>query len=269
LDKAQLPKAGGLEVKIAPEAVERLRKRVLELAKIDEYDPEVRPALSFAKIGLMLHGEFPELSTATIKDYCRVVGKIPQKVFDLYLEGRISFTELAEFGQSSITRKGDLVYIALEYVAKRMNLTHLRRIKGFLRAYNNMGVDEAIRRATGKLSGKPGVVKKINKSFDGLLDEAIKYMTLSRARVAQLLDLLPVSTLNKGKVHGELFNKVYLLRHILGEQYEFVDKKVKTYLDELVGYVSSESQINELRKRELHGGARHGDGQGAPVPGAG
>jgi len=268
LDKAKLPKAGGLEVKATPETVERLRKRVLELAKIDEYDPEVKPALSFAKIGLLLHGEFPELSKVTVKDYCRVVGKIPQKIFDFYTGGRISFSELNGFGHTTIP-KGDLVYIAEQYVAKRMNLGHLRRIKGYLRAYNNMGVDEAIRRATGKLSAKPEVMKRINKSFDTLLDEAIKHMTLARARVAQLLDLLPVSTLNKGKVHGELFNKVYLLRHILGEQYEFVDKKVKTYLDELVGYVSSESQINELRKRELHGGAQHGDGQGTPVPGAG
>lgn len=248
-------KIGSVEIRITLEIAERLRKRVLEIK--GQNDGEKRP---FKKIAAIIHPEFPEFVLTTIEDYSRVTGNVSDKVFDLYRNGHISFTELTEFGQTTLS-EGDIEFIALEYVAQEMNLPMIRKIKNLLRTYKDkMSVREAIDRATGKISSfaKPEAVKKINRDFDSLLDEAVKYMTLSRSKVSQLIDLLPVSTLDKGKVHSELFNKVYLLRHILGEQLEFVDKKVKTYLDELVRFVATESQLNELRRKmEERDGSDH------------
>lgn len=251
-------KVGSVDIRITFDIVERLRKRVLEFKGQDGGKKRF-----FSEIAAAVQSEFPDFALTTIEDYCRVVGKISDKVFNLYKDGHISFTELTEFGQTTLS-EGDIEFIAMEYVAQGMNMPMLRKIKSTLRAYKDkMSVREAIDRATGKISSfaKPEAVRKINRDFDSLLDEAVKYMTLSRSKVSQLIDLLPVSTLNKGKVHSELFNKVYLLRHILGEQLEFVDKKVKTYLDELVRFVATESQLNELRRKmeERHGSDHRSD----------
>lgn len=243
---------GGLKSKITLETVEHLRKRVLAVR-----EEEGGKSLSYAKIAEALRPEFQQISKKTLEDYTRVVGKVPSKVFELYRSGTFSFTELTEFGQTDL-EAGDIEYIASEYVSIGMNMPQLRKVKSLLRVHGSkMSVREAIDRATGKISmfAKPEIVKKIQKDFDSILEEASKYMTLSRVKVAQLMDLLPVSTMDKGKVHSDLFNKVYMLRHILSEQFEFVDKKVKTYLDELVRFVATETQLNELRKQEADRGS--------------
>jgi len=263
-------KAGGLDVRITPEILVRLRNRVKE---IKEKDPKV----PYAVISRSLTSEFPDYAAKTLEDYCLAVGKATDYIFSLYIEGKVSFTLFLELIQTKLKLKedevgvmpGDLDYIAREFVeavmpnGQKPGMPELRRIKANLRTQKNgqyMSIPEALGRGLGRISAfaKPEALKKISKSFDSLLDEINKHMTLARAKTKQLIDLLPMSTLNKGKVHSELFNKVYLLRHILGEQYDFVDNKVKVYLDELVRFTATETQLDELRRR-----TNSGDGQGS------
>jgi hypothetical protein len=69
------------------------------------------------------------------------------------------------------------------------------------------------------------------KGFDALVEETGAMLEYSRAEISKLIDLLPRSTLEKGHVHSDFFQKAYMLRHILKEQYESVENGLKRYCE--------------------------------------
>lgn len=299
---------------MTPAIFRRIRDRAQELRKsgID----------GGAKIAETMLTDFSDFKIETLKDYVRMALGISDEVLKFYEQGVISFTVLAEFGQT-ILDPATMDFIAQEVVSRKMGLSDVRKIKMLLRENRHMSIAEVFGRISGEIPAGPKIesVRKVMEEFDSLLEEgmsllmnsrvrtshltelirknkkiepslvkeAIKLLTDSRVKLSELIDLLPVSTLNKGKVHSELFHKAYLNRHLvkeqldfveevraqveegvhvgpdsefpdhvrtvsrmLMEQFQFLDQKVKQYLDEIQKFVSMETQIAEKRKELMN-----------------
>ena len=262
--------------------------------------------LSGSKIAAILTPECPEFKLGTLEKYVRACLKLSRQVIDFYASGDISFTVLMEFGQSQM-ESATIDFFVKEFIDHDMVYGDAVTIKDHYA--RGMSAAEIIMRVTGQITSNPQdhVTTRLRKEFDGLLKEAIKdldesrykaarvmkaiskegkvnfetanqilevsaYFAETRAKVSKVIDLLPVSTLNLGQVHSELFHRGYLLRHLLKEhlefleaevktipeldrlrhsveeQFKFVDTRVAKYFDEIQKYMSSEAWMAKRRK---------------------
>lgn len=282
---------------MTPELFVRMYNRVDELRK---------SGLSGSKIAAILTPDYQDFKLGTLETYVRASLKLSRQVVNFYANGEISFTVLMEFGQSQM-ETATVDFFVNEFISHDMSLGDAAAIKEYYR--NGMSAAEIIMRVTGQISSNPQehVTTRLRKEFDGLLKDALKdldesrykaarliktiakdgkvnfetsnqilevsaYFAETRAKVAKVIDLLPISTLNLGQVHSEIFHKGYLLRHLLKEhlefleaevktipeldrlrhsveeQYKFVDARVVKYFDEIQKYMSSEAWIAKRRK---------------------
>ncbi len=239
---------------MTPELAFKIRSRIRELSK--DF-----PVL--AKLAAELKKSFPDFSLNTLKDYASVLSDgsknptvgIGDKTFGLYVDGKMSFTALLELGHSDfdIATKD---FIAGEFVTRKMTLHQLKRVKGFLRdKRKRVSVYEAIARAVGEIPSfsKEKQASKVNRSFDELIPKFVTMSVEVRALAQEILDLLPVSAIDRGKVRADIFHKLYLTRHVFHEHFEFLDKRVKAILEQLVKFVSAEKELSEKRRETTNG----------------
>jgi len=251
LEEVKKKKGGYQPLKMTPDVVRRVKERTITF----------NGKMSVHKIAETINPEFPNLSKHSLIECVMTLRKVSDEVVNLYYDGKIPYIVLIEFGGCRFLNDNDspdyirstIDFLAQEYIDNDLSYKQLKRIKKLLRG-SDISVDEAIGRVMGRiLTGERAKsIKKIRDSFDGLLDEAMKLLTTSRMKVSQIMDLLPVSTLDKGKVHADLFDKAYMLRHLVKEQYEFLDKKVKSYLDEMEKYVL-QAHVSLTPKEANHG----------------
>lgn len=196
--------------------------------------------LTIIEAARKLAPEFPAARVRTIEDWVRAA-RVSDTIFDLYERKFLSYNTLHLL--ASGFPHGTADFVAQEAVERRMTPSQIAKVKTLLG--EGCSTSEALKKARGEipdgadLAGKGS--KEITRSFEQLLAEIVLMGTQFRSKVSLLMDMLPVSTLDKGKVHYALFHKAYMLRHTLKEQLEFVDKKVKQYLEELKDYVVAET----------------------------
>lgn len=211
-------KKPGFEKRITIEVLMEMRKKFLELPK----------EMTHASRATIVAPAFTQFTTATLEDYSRICTQICQEVFDLVVEGKISITALAEFaggGWDDKTQK----YIAKEFVENGLTVGMLRTIKQLKREHGSMGYAEAISRARGEIPiNQPR--KEQKKTLDQVLTQISDQGSRWRAMVTMALEMVRDEEAAAG-VHETIFEKVFILRQLVGEQYDFINSRVQRYMN--------------------------------------
>jgi len=211
-------KKPGFEKRITIEVLMEMRKRFLELPK----------DMTHAVRATTLAPEFTQFTPATLEDYSRICTQICQEVFDLVVEGKISITALAEFAGSGWDDKTQK-YIAKEFIENGLTVGMLRTIKQLKREHGSMGYAEAISRAKGEIPiNQPR--KENKKNLDQVLTQIADQGARWRAMVTMALEMVRDEEAAAG-VHETIFEKVFILRQLVGEQYDFINSRVQRYMN--------------------------------------
>ena len=111
-------------------------------------------------------------------------------------------------------------------------------------------LSEAIKKASGEIPefAQPGEAKKVVKQFQNIVKEVSDLSLHLRMKMNMAVDLLPVTILDRGEVHSKIFYEAYLLRHILKENFDVIDAKVKLYMGELRDFMVTESTLDSDRQ---------------------
>lgn len=210
-------KKKGLDKRISIEILLQMRKRFLELPK--EMTHAVR-ANTVAE-------EFPQFSLNTLEAYSSICIQICQDVFDLVAAGKISITALMEF--SGAWDDKTQRYIAKEFVEQGLTVGMIRTIKQLKREHGSMGYAEAISRAKGEIPiNQPR--KEQKKTLDQVLTQIADQGSRWRAMVTMALEMVRDEEAAAG-IHETIFEKVFILRQLVGEQYDFINSRVQRYMN--------------------------------------
>ncbi|MGH9389871.1 MAG: hypothetical protein ACRD1Z_09660 [Vicinamibacteria bacterium] len=204
-----------VQPKINKEMLSAMREEFLALPKdITHYERARR-----------MQSAYPSFSFGSLVDYSRVSVGCPEEVFALYREGKTSFGVLEVLCSFDPGMQKCLV---AEAVGGKLGERVLSRIKQYLKEGHS--VDTAVALATGKMSHSD-LRKRGEKprTLETLLDEIAKDGSKWRAKVQMAMDALMELEKRVG-IYLPLFEKSYRLRHFVGEQWEFLDQKVKRYL---------------------------------------
>lgn len=207
-------KKPGFDKRITPEILIQLKKRMAEFPKDTAH----------ATRGAALATEFPMFSERTLVDYSRLTNGICDEVFQMHLDGKISLTSLSEFvvWDDKVQK-----FMANEYVEKKLTPSLLRIIKQLKREHD-MGWDEAIGRATGTIPmDKPR--KETRKNLDQILTDIADKGARWRALVDMAIEMVGDEEAAAG-VHMALFEKVSILRELIGNQYDMVNGRFNRYM---------------------------------------
>lgn len=221
-------KRPGFEKRITMEVLVVMRQKFLALPK----------DMSHWDRGAALASEFTQFTTNTLEDYSRISIQVCQEVFDRAVAGEISITALAEFAGAWDweTQK----YIAKEYVDQKLSLKHLRLIKQLKREHGTMGYSEAIARAKGEIPiDQPRKEQKT--SLDQLLTQIADQGARWRAKVTMALEMVRDEEAASG-IHETIFEKVFILRQLVGEQYDFINSRVQRYMNVIRKKVKEHNQ---------------------------
>lgn len=271
-DTDEKKKRGGVNPIVTVEMLQKLRPRVLEL--ISKYP-------SPTQLSKALLPEYPGLSWGTFSGYVSAVLKTTDYVFELYTAKKIPisvFYEIAIAGYDKATQD----FFAQKVLERKMSQSQVNTVKVLLKKGESMFT--AIQKACGDIplyqAKLAKEAAKAVKSFENIVDDIGKKSQELRALISMAVEIAPITSLDKGKLHYAIFHKAYLLRHILKEQYEFIDKRVQQYLDELVNFVNTEQELGARRQDEqqahrdaiqedgglegLEKGGIDGDGAGQP-----
>lgn len=221
------------------EFIYAVRKRVLELRKEN---------LSLAEIAKIIAPEFKEVKERTLALYASALSHASDMVMKLYDEGKLPWITILDLCAGKSAECQDI--LAQEIIARQLTHEDLNEIKRLLN--KRLSLFEAIKRVTdkGKVVIVPAMTKKQERNLSCLLEEIATMATEFRAKVTMAVELLPYSPIDGGTAHLSIFEKIYLLRHILAEQYEFVDKRVKHYLTEIEKFMSEQERM----KGDVHDG---------------
>jgi len=214
----------GFEPKITPQRMAEMKRRFLEF-----------PDMSHEERARKVAKEFPEFMDNTLRSYSRMCLGTSDKVFGLYLEGKISLAVIFEL---CTWEKEDQDYIIDEYIQQKLTPEMLRKIRRMRK--EGVGYDEGIGRATGKIDQTKIQKHEVRKSLDHLLTDIADKGARWRAMVTQAIEMVGKEEAAAG-VHEALFTKVILLRELIGTQYDFVNSRFNRY-------------INLIRKRLQEGG---------------
>ena len=248
-------KAKGVEIIMNLDLARRIRKRIKESGSLGSY----------AEIGKALLPEFPEFAPGTLKDHAIVLGTVSDYLFGLYEKGDLSWYALMEFGHTELD-SATMDFLGKEFIDRGMNVVELKKVKAYLRdRKHRYSVAEALGRATGEISAntKSKELKEVTQSFESILEKFSKKVTEAVAYGDMVMDLMPMSALDKGKIYYDYFEKAYMARHSAKRLYEFLDKRTKMFLDQLAKFARVETEI--LRNKEDQHGGSHQD-QGREVP---
>lgn len=210
-------KKPGFDKRITPELLREMRNRFHMMPK----------DMSYEAMSLEVAKDYPQFKPKTLEDYASLCHQVCEEVFLLMEQGKISITVLLEFkcGWDEATQK----YIAKEIVDNGLSLGMIRELKRLKREHGTMGYTEAIARVKGEIP--PEQPRKENKkSLDQLLTQLADQGNRWRASVTMALELIRQEEAAAG-VHEAIFEKVFILRQLVGEQYDYVNNKVNRYIN--------------------------------------
>lgn len=200
------------------------------------------PDLNHPQKSVQLRKTFPNFSLRMLEDYSRY-SRSTDHVVELFVGRKVSMGCLQEL----CTLKPSTQDILIDkYVEGKWTPVVLVNIKKYLREGRSM--EESIGRSTGTIDPRSPRIEKA-RTLDSILDEISKDASRWRAKVAMAMDVIEKMEL-QGGVEFALFEKVYLLRHLIGEQYNFVSQKVFRFL-------------NQVKKRAQNGGGSSSAGLGS------
>lgn len=200
--------------------------------------------MTYAARAQAVAADFPQFTTNTLEDYARMCTQICQEVFDRVIAGEMSITALAEFtgGWDEETQK----YIAEEFVKQDLRVSMLRTIKQLRREHGSMGYAEAIARAKGEIPlDQPR--KEQKKTLDQILTQIADQGARWRALVTMALEMVRDEEAAAG-IHETIFEKVFILRQLVGEQYDFINSRVQRYMNVIRKKVKEASQQANLEQ---------------------
>jgi len=221
-------KKKGFDKRITVEILMEMRQRYLQMPK--EMTHEAR--------GKAMAPDYPQFSTNTLEDYSRICLQVSDYVFGLMKEGKLSIHTMSEFagGWDDATQK----YIVDEFVAKGMQAKHLRMIKQLKREHASMGYAEAISRALGEIPPEQPR-KEQKKTLDQILTQIADHGARWRALVSMALEMVRDEE-NSSGVHEGIFEKVFILRQLVGEQYSSINARVQRYMTMIRKKVKEQGQ---------------------------
>jgi hypothetical protein len=202
------------EKKITREVLVDLRSKILSLGTIAHYEK-----------ARQLGAEYPLFSSRTLIDYSRLLSGLCDEVFQMHLDGKVSLTALSQFcGWDVKTQK----YMAVEYVDKKLTPSLLRIIRQLKREHD-MGWEEAIGRATGTIPMDRPRRPEERKNLDQILTEIADKGARWRAMVSMAIEMVGEEEAAAG-IHQALFEKVAVLRELIGNQYDMVNGRFNRYM---------------------------------------
>lgn len=229
---------------ITPEMALKMRQRVKDLEQGGLADAPIR------ELAERLAPEFPQFKPKTLKDYVSSFRAATDLTMKRYQEGLISSGVMTQLTQGIDSAEQD--FVAGEYLKRKMIASELSLAKQHRK--DGASWAEALGKATGEIPTikKPSQQQKHSevKSYDQLLKEILELGTQWRMKVAMALELVPPTVLQKGEALTTVFMKTYELRHLIGEQYEFVDKKVKQFIEEIEKHAHEEATVAASRREQ-------------------
>lgn len=199
---------------MTPEIMKLLRAQVLALDgdKIKDRAKKIAP-------------QFTQFKYATVLDYTAACMSATEAAFQNYVEGKIS---LGIFLELSRWEKKDQDFLLAEVLEKKMTPTQLRDVKR-LRKEEGEGFAVAIGKATGVVPEKDPAKDMPRRSIDSILDDIAKSGAKLRGSISMAIDLIGKEEGSAG-IHQGLLEKTYLLRHFIGENYDFMQKRLNRYM---------------------------------------
>jgi hypothetical protein len=232
-------KKPGFDKRITPELLREMRNKFLLMPK----------GFTYEAMSLEISKDYPQFKTKTLEDYASLCTQVCEEVFHLMEEGKISITVLLEFkcGWDEATQK----YLATEIVEKGLSLSMLRELKRLKREHGNMGYAEAIALVRGEM---PAQQRRENKkSLDQILTQLADQGNRWRASVTMALELIRQEEAAAG-IHEAIFEKVFVLRQLVGEQYDFVNSKVQRYINLIRKRLKTEAEGKAPEQKTLEEG---------------
>lgn len=255
---SQRTKIGDTEIKLTREMLKDIRSRAKVL------DPAQN--LPIVRIAEEIQKAYPSSSITTIETYIAAC-RVHDEVFNFYMAGGISLGVLREVcSLDPETGK----FLVEEMVERKLLPSHIQAAKSIMKQKAAKTWDEALKRATGedqappltpderRFKAKP--TRADNRTFDDLVKDVMYSGTEWRLKVKALIDMLPMASENA--IHSfQTFTKLYMLRHTMMEQLEFVDQTVKGVLDRMTKQASVEADFTEVSDETPHGGGGEGNGE--------
>lgn len=228
-----------IDKKMTMEVLLELRKRFQEIPESNHYARAKK-----------LVSEFPQFSEHTLVDYSRTLVNVCDEVFQMHLDGKMSLTSLAEFG---VWDRKTQIYMAKEYVDHKLT-SHVLRLVKKLKKEHDIGFEEAIGRATGEIPmDKPR--KEQRRDLDQILTEIADKGARWRALVDMAIEMVGQEEAAAG-VHMALFEKVSILRELVGNQYDMVNGRFNRYMNAIKKRLRSGlpgQRGEEIKEIELEG----------------
>lgn len=273
--KEAVRKVGNTEIKISPELFSKIRERV---KKLFDVPPDQIP--SYSHVASVISPEFPQFSERTLTEYVSC-SLLPGKVSDAFVNGTVSFKMMSEL--STGLEEGMAEYLLAEVIERDMSVSQLAKAKGLMKGRRVDSWPAALDWATGKFvqeAPKPPPTRKRAfsayaandeakvESYDDLVNDIILSGTKWRNKVrTAILMASSLSDEERAHVSFAIFNKIYMLRNTILEQFEFVDKTVKDVLDRMESRGNSPSGFKEPCDDAGHGNPERregGEGSGGP-----
>ncbi len=224
---------GTTEIKITPEILIDIRKMVKMTPGMKQYEQTD-----------LIADKYPQFAPKSIPGYI-VCANVSDKVFQMYLDGKFSMGTLRVLGGCESSALSD--FLADEFIERHMTVGQLEEAKAIMKRKDAKSWDDALKMATKeyipeieppkprktKYQTMPGALPEAPKSFEDLLNDILTSGTLWRMKVQMAIDMAPFAP-QSGYHNWTVFNKIYMLRHTLKENFEFVDQRVKEYLDQML-----------------------------------
>lgn len=264
--KFQRSAAGVFEQKFSKEMFLALRCKVLKLRAEDE-------SMNWRAIAdrLVQDPAYKAIAKKTLGDYVVIVGKPTEKLFKRYADGEISFSILSELAQGDLSDPdrellADLTVVKnsklredLRLDPKRaMTSSEIAKVKAYLR--DGCLMAEAIRRASGQMPEREqqSDAKQAEQLIsEKMVSEAVKAVQDAIFRMRMLVDVLPFSLFDKGRIHAKIFTMTWSARYAVKDLYEQLDTQARKYWDEILQYNNLVNRGSENRKENIDGGSRN------------
>lgn len=238
----------GFDKRITPELFSRIREEFLGLPA--EWTKDRK--------GEALLRKYTEFSLRTLQGYAAILDDAAPSVLDAYCDGKISFTSVSVI--YSINR-GVQEILLPDVLSGKLTPSSIIIVRSLVK--EGLPVSAAIARATGEVPRDEPVRSEKPKNLNSLMDEITKMGSRWRSMVSMAMDLVDGLERTEG-INLELFERAYLLRHLVGEQYEFIDQKVKRYITTIKKRLEARAGLSPITDHEpIEEGVSNDDSAGS------
>lgn len=269
-------KIGDRELKMTRDILSEIRKIVLST--------KVKRQLDMVGI---IYQKYPQFATKSIPGYINACS-VSDRIFQLYLDGKFSLGMILILGTCDPPSTAD--FLADEAVERNMSTGQIAEAKSLMKSKKCRSWDEAIKQAMGVIEEReptPPREKKnqyqtaagkisteLPQSFDALVQDILVSGTNWRMKVQMAIDMMPMAS-KSGEYGFSVLSKLYMLRHVLKENLEFVDKNVKDALSQTAnvgGMTGNDADItakeitHESGRDDHSGRGERGSGDPEAVP---